>query len=197
MTGLCRGLVLGALSVGAMQAEWFDRGGVSYKTLDGKWRKAAVHVGDNGIEVYSRKTRSLVAAFSGFDAEYDEDRYADTRRGAAGLGLLLGAAVVGGLAISVEPGYRTDCYYTDYSSSCTSRWSEGRDAVITARTAWKAIGIMSGVAVAIAAIPARPANYTFTDGPRAVTVRVGKKNQDRFNRLLSYRQDMLWSAGGK
>ena len=189
MTRLCRGFVLAALSACVIQAEWFEKGKVSYKTLDGKWRKAAIHVTDDGIEVYDRKNRSLVATFSGFDPENDRFLRRDEayiRRGAAGLGLLGGALVVGYLATSAEPGYVTRCYYTDYSSSCKSYWSEGRDAVITAQTAWKTIGVMSAIAAAIAAIPSRPAQYTFRDGPRSITVRVGKKNQVRFTRLLSH-----------
>ena len=189
MTRLCRGFVLVVLSACVIQAEWFDKGKVRYKTLDGKWRKAAICVTDDGIEVYDRKHRSLVATFPGFDPEsdiYQRKDEAYIRRGAAGLSLLGGALVVGYLATSSEPGYVTSCYYTDYSSSCKSYWSEGRDATITAQTAWKTIGIMSAVAAAIAVIPSSPAQYTFRDGPRSITVRVGKKNQVHFTRLLSH-----------
>ncbi len=193
MTKLCRGFVLAVLSACVIQAEWFDKGKVSYKTLDGKWRKAAIHVTDDGIEVYDRKNRSLVATFSGFDPKIDSDLSVPMRRGAVATGLLTGAAIAGYLAVSEEPGYVTDCYYLDYSSSCTSYWSEGRDAVITAKTAWKAIGVMSAVAAVIAAIPARPTEYTFTDGPRSITVRVGRKNQQRFTNALSIRDSIEWS----
>ena len=187
MTRLCRGFVLVVLSACVMQAEWFDKGKVRYKTLDGKWRKAAVHVTDDGIEVYDRKHRSLVATFASLDPKINEDLSVPMRRGAVAYGLLSGAVIAGYLAVSEEPGYVTDCFYADYSSSCTSYWSEGRDAVITAGAAWKAIGVMSAVAAVIAAIPARPTEYTFTDGPRSITVRVGKKNQQRFTNALSIR----------
>ena len=193
MTRLYRGFVLAALSVCAVQAEWFDKGKVRYKTLDGKWRKAAVHVTDDGIEVYDRKHRSLVATFASFDPEIDEDLSVPMRRGGAAIGLLTGSVIAGYLAISVDPGYVTDCYYTDYSSSCRSYWSDGRDAVITAKTALKAIGVMSAVTAVIAAIPARPTEYTFTDGPRSITVRVGRKNQQRFANALSIRGSIEWS----
>ncbi len=186
MTRLCRGFVLVVLSACVIQAEWFDKGKVRYKTLDGKWRKGAVHVTDDGIEVYDRKHRSLVATFASLDPKINEDLSVPMRRGAVAYGLLSGAVIAGYLAVSEEPGYVTDCYYADYSSSCTSYWSEGRDAVITAGAAWKAIGVMSAVAAVIAAIPARPTEYTFIDGPRSITVRVGKKNQDRFNHVLSF-----------
>ena len=193
MTRLCRGFVLVVLSVCVIQAEWFDKGKVRYKTLDGKWRKAAVHVTDDGIEVYDRKHRSLVATFASLDPKINEDLSVPMRRGAVAYGLLSGAVIAGYLAVSEEPGYVTDCFYADYSSSCTSYWSEGRDAVITAGAAWKAIGVMSAVAAVIAAIPARPTEYTFTDGPRSITVRVGRKNQQRFINALSIRGSIEWS----
>ena len=110
MTSLCRGFVLVVLSACVVQAEWFDKGKVRYKTLDGKWRKAAIHVTDDGIEVYDRKHRSLVATFPGFDPEsdhYRRRREVHLRRGAAGLSLLGGALVLGYLATSSEPGYVT------------------------------------------------------------------------------------------
>ena len=196
MTRLCRGFVLAVLSVCVIQAEWFDKGKVSYETPDGKWRKAAIHVTDDGIEVYDRKNRSLVATFSGFDPESHKYQRGGwfLRRALLG-GSLFGAAVVGGLAMRVEPGYVTDCSFTEYSSyyseDCTTRWSEGREAMFTAQTAWKTIGVMSAVAATIAAISARPmpTEYTFTDGPRSITVRVGKKNQDQFTNVLSLRRN--------
>ncbi len=191
MTRLCRGFVLVVLSACVIQAEWFDKGKVRYKTLDGKWRKAAIHLTDDGIEVYDRKQRSLVAKIS--DLYPDTHKYA--REGEIFRGVLLFStlglsAAVGGLAMKGEPGYVTDCNIYEYSSSCTTRWSEGRDAVITAQTAWKTIGVISAVAVTAAAISARrkPTEYTFTDGPRSIRVRVGKRNQDRFTNLLSLRR---------
>lgn len=193
MTMLCRGFVLVVLSACVIQAEWFDKGKVRYKTLDGKWRKAAIHVTDDGIEVYDRKHRSLVATFASLDPEINEDLSVPMRRGTVAYGLLSGAVIAGYLAVSEEPGYVTDCFYTDYRSSCTSYWSEGRDAVITAGAAWKAIGVMSAVAAVIAAIPARPTEYTFIDGPRSITVRVGRKNQQRFTNALSIRGSIEWS----
>lgn len=193
MTNLCRGFVLVVLSACVVQAEWFDKGKVRYKTLDGKWRKGAIHVTDDGIEVYDRKHRSLVATFPGFDPEINEDLSVPMRRGAVAYGLLSGAVVAGYLAVSEEPGYVTDCFYIDYSSSCTSYWSDGRDAVITAKTAWKAIGVMSAIAAVIAAIPARPTEYTFIDGPRSITVRVGRKNQQWFVNALTIRGGIEWS----
>lgn len=193
MTRLCRGFVLVVLSTCAVQAEWFDKGKVRYKTPDGKWRKAAIHVTDDGIEVYDRKNRSLVATFASLDPEINEDLSVPKRRGSVAYGLLSGAVIAGYLAVSEEPGYVTDCFYMDYSSSCTSYWSEGRDALITAKTAWKAIGVMSAVAAVIAAIPARPTEYTFIDGPRSITVRVGRKNQQRFTNALSIRGGIEWS----
>lgn len=138
--------------------------------------------------MYDRKNRSLVATFASLEPEINEDLSVPMRRGAVAYGLLSGAVIAGYLAMSEEPGYVTNCYYSEYSSSCRSYWSEGRDAVITAGGALKAIGVMSAVTAVIAAIPARPTEYTFTDGPRSITVRVGKKNQDRFNHVLSFRR---------
>ena len=195
MTKLCRGFVLVVLSACVIQAEWFDKGKVSYKTLDGKWQKAAIHVTDEGIEVYDRKKRSLVAKISDlYPKTHKYAREGEIFREVLFVSVLGVSAAVGGLAMKVEPGYVTDCSFTEYSSwtsaNCTTRWSEGRDAVITAQTAWKTIGVISAVAVTAAVISARrkPTEYTFTDGPRSIRVRVGKRNQDRFSNLLSLRR---------
>ena len=195
MTRLCRGFFLVVLNACVIQAEWFDKGKVSYETLDRKWRKAAIHVTDEGIEVYDRKKRSLVAKIADlYPKTYEYAREGEIFRGVLFFSALGVSAAVGGLAMKVEPGYVTDCSFTEYSSwtsaNCTTRWSEGRDAVITAQTAWKTIGVISAVAVTAAAISARrkPTEYTFTDGPRSITVRVGKRNQDRFTNLLSLRR---------
>ena len=191
MTRLCRGFVLIVLSACVIQAEWFDKGKVAYKTLDGKWQKAAIHVTDDGIEVYERKNRSLVAKISNLYPRrhhYPRERWSLKAAlfGGSGIGIL----AVGSLAMKVEPGFVSHCTIYEYSSSCTTRWSEGRDAVITAQTAWKTIGVISAVTATVAAITLRPipTEYTFSGWPRSIRVRVGNGNQKRFNNVLKLRR---------
>ena len=191
MPRLCRGFFLVVLSTCVIQAEWFDKGKVAYKTLDRKWRKAAIHVTDEGIEVYERKNRSLVARISDLNPRrhhYPRERF--SLKGALFGGSGIGILAVSSLATKVELGYVTDCNIYEYSSSCTTRWSEGRDAVITAQTAWKTIGVISAVTATVAAITLRPipTEYTFSDWPRSIRVRVGNGNQKRFNNVLKLRR---------
>ncbi len=180
--GIC---VAFSLSVGAVHAEWFDKG-AAYRTPDGKWRRAAIHVADDGIRVYARKHLSLVTTFPSFDYDKGNNRRAKDNRRDAGLTLLGGVGVVGSLALPEEPGWRTTCYYSGYYSSCRTEWREGRDPLIGAKTALISIGVISGIAAALV-LRSKPPDYTFTDGPRSITVCVGKRDRERFERALSTR----------
>lgn len=172
-----------SLSLGTVHAEWFDKG-AAYRTPDGKWRKAAIHVSDDGIRVYARKHLSLVTTFPSFDYYKGRQRWTRDGRWDAGLALLGGVAVVGSLALPVEPGLYTECYGSDYYSSCKSTWSDGRDPLISAKTALISLGVIGGIAAAVF-LRYKPPDYTFEDGPRAITVRIGRRDRGRFERALS------------
>ena len=110
--------------------------GVSYRTPDGEWRRAAIHVADTGVRVYARKHLSLVLTYSGFDyAKRINGRAIDVGWD-AGLALLGGIAVVGSLALPVEPGWRETCFSSGYCTSCSTEWIDGRDR----RDVWRCSG---------------------------------------------------------
>ncbi len=175
-------LVLFSLSVGVGQAEWFRRG--SYKIPGGKWRKATIQVANDCVRVYSRKHRSLVAAFQSSKHQKKDFSQSRKRRVRTSMSFLfVGSLVAVNMALPVEPGWITNCTYSEYSSSCKTYWSEGRDPEISAKSALISIGVMSGIAAAVA-LPSKPPEYTFEEGLRNVTVRVRKRDRERFERAL-------------
>ena len=81
------------LSAVPAQAEWFDKGSAAYRTLDGKWRRAAINVEPGKIEVFNRKDRTLVASFTSGSVEHGVNV---RRRGKEGaISGVTGAATVG------------------------------------------------------------------------------------------------------
>ncbi len=176
--------VIFLLNVSMVQAEWFKGGTTSYKTLDGKWRKATIHITNGFIRIYSKKDRSLVAVFQKSGYEKEKFYRSWKRMHYTGEGLAGAAALVGLLALPEEPGWVSTCSYSDCDCSCTTYWTDGRDPVISAKSALISIGVMSGFAATIFLWPPKPTEYTFQDGFRNVTVRIRKRDRERFEKVF-------------
>ncbi len=192
MKSLASVVAISLLGVSPISAECFERGKSAYKTPDGNWRKAAICVTDDGVQVYTRKTGLLVAAFLGADHDMRFSSWDLRRRQVTGSVLLGGLITIGCLALPVKPGYVTNCTHTSdsYSSSsrCNSYYDEGREGYISPKAALISLGALSGVVAAMALSPSSPPEYSFKDGPREVTVRVDKRDRSNWeSALLRYR----------
>ena len=152
--------------VAPLQAEWFDTGKAAYLTPEGKWRKAAIQVESNKVEVYSRKDRQMVAKFE--KGEVEHGTLGQRRTNTAGSLVISVLTVIG-------------------VSWALAKQQEGEvDAKQGANAKWL-LTVLAAVAVIHTGVGFTKKKVPYSkvaDGVRSVRMRVSKKDQLRFEESL-------------
>ena len=156
------------------QAEWFDQGKVAYKTPYKKWRPAAIHVESGKIEVYNRKDRVLVAEFTeAASVEHKTQRRRRWREAHA-----FGAALVGGYIFEFA---RARAYQGNVG---ITRDGEVFERTINRKRLGITLGVLGGIAGAVALTKAKEPYTEITHGNRTIRLRVNRDDLVRFEHSL-------------
>ena len=175
MKGKILTLLLAALVLAVPgQAEWFDQGKVAYKTPYNKWRPAAIHVEPGKIEVYNRKDRVLVAEFTEAAGVEHKTRHRRRWREAH----LVGTSLVGGYLFEFA---RARAYAGDVR---ITRDGEVFERKINRKRMGIALGVLGGIAGAVALTTAKEPYTEITHGNQTIRLRVNRDDLVRFEHSL-------------